>query len=179
MKYKKLFPSLGEPKDAHEELIRTTIHKYNQFDRTLEQRNNGRRSRGESLYTFSPYRGQGEVLVALQGQDSMTQANLARTLDIRPQTLSCTLRKLEQSGLVKREPDPKDKRVLRVSLTQKGVEVCDSLNERAKYSGSMFEALSEEELVLIGGMFDKLREHLRAEIEAAQRAEELVSPECE
>lgn len=179
MKHKKRFPSLGEPKDAHEELIRTTIHKYNQFDRTLEQRNNGRISRGESLYKFSPYRGQGEVLVALQGREGQTQADLARTLDIRPQTLSTTLRKLEQSGFVAREPDPTDKRVLRVSLTQKGMEVCDSLNERAKYSGSMFEALSEEELVLIGGVFDKLREHLKAEIEAAQRAEDLVPPECE
>jgi DNA-binding MarR family transcriptional regulator len=47
-------------------------------------------------------------------------AAIGRELQLEPATLSPLLKRLEASGLVRRERDPKDERMLRVTLTDKG-----------------------------------------------------------
>lgn len=168
---------LTEPQDAREELVQETIVTYRGFRDALERRSEGREQRGESLYKFSPYQGQGRVLLMIGQHPGLAQADIARELGVRPQTLSVALQKLERAGLVQRAPKPGDKRVLCVTLTQRGRQACEAMEQRVPYSSSMFEALDDEELVSICGMFNKLRVHLEAEIEAAERVESFLQPE--
>jgi DNA-binding MarR family transcriptional regulator len=60
------------------------------------------------------------VMLALWEQSPRTVAAIGRELQLEPATLSPLLKRLEASGLVRRERDPKDERMLRVTLTDKG-----------------------------------------------------------
>ena len=61
------------------------------------------------------------VMLALWEQSPRTVAGLGRALELEPATLSPLLKRLEASGLVKRNRDPRDERMLRVELTDAGV----------------------------------------------------------
>lgn len=167
------------PKDEHEEILFDVVHKFNQFAHVLDVRNQGRKGRGEHPLRFDPYRGQGEVLRTVKEQENLTQAELAKTLGVRRQTLSAAVQKLEKNGLVERWQDPQDKRFIHVSITEKGLQACEALEEKSHYSSSVFEALTEEEMVAASAIFEKLYDHLVTEIEVAQKAEELISGSSE
>ena len=61
------------------------------------------------------------VMLALWEQSPRTVAGLGRALELEPATLSPLLKRLEASGLIKRNRDPRDERMLRVELTDAGV----------------------------------------------------------
>ena len=50
----------------------------------------------------------------------MTAGELARTLHVHPSSLTGTLRRLETARLLRREPDPHDRRRAMLSLTMRG-----------------------------------------------------------
>ena len=59
---------------------------------------------------------------------SFSQRDMARALDISPAAVTNSLKTMEQSGYVRREPEQEDARRNRVELTQKGrsaVEECE------------------------------------------------------
>jgi len=61
------------------------------------------------------------VMLALWEESPRTVAAIGRALQLEPATLSPLLKRLEASGLVKRERDQNDERMLRVTLTEKGL----------------------------------------------------------
>ena len=61
------------------------------------------------------------VMLALWEEAPLKVTELARRLSLEPATLSPLLKRLEASGMVTRERDPRDDRALAVSLTPKGV----------------------------------------------------------
>ena len=67
-----------------------------------------------------PSRGQGRALALLNMQGEMRQRDMGFILNIRPQSLGEVLAKLERSGLITRRTSEKDRRVLLVSITEKG-----------------------------------------------------------
>jgi DNA-binding MarR family transcriptional regulator len=60
------------------------------------------------------------VMLALWEESPLTVTELGRRLSLEPATLSPLVKRLEASGLVTRERDPRDVRALAVSLTAKG-----------------------------------------------------------
>jgi DNA-binding MarR family transcriptional regulator len=60
------------------------------------------------------------VMLALWERDCRSLRNLAETLALDPGTLSPLVKRLEGAGLVRRERDPKDERLLAVTLTPAG-----------------------------------------------------------
>jgi DNA-binding MarR family transcriptional regulator len=60
------------------------------------------------------------AMVALSEQDEQTVSVLGEKLFLESNTLTPILKKLEQSGLVRRQRDPADERQVRLSLTQAG-----------------------------------------------------------
>ena len=60
------------------------------------------------------------VMLALWGESPLSVAELGRRLSLEPATLSPLLKRLEASGMVTRERDPRDVRALAVALTTKG-----------------------------------------------------------
>ncbi len=60
------------------------------------------------------------VMLALWEQAPLSVRELSRLLQLEPATLSPLLKRLEESGLVRRERDPADERALAVRLTSRG-----------------------------------------------------------
>jgi DNA-binding MarR family transcriptional regulator len=79
----------------------------------LMRREFERRSKGTGLT-----RAQWAVLAYVARNEGSNQAALADMLDIEPITLVRLLDKLEAAGLVERRPDPTDRRVRRLYLTE-------------------------------------------------------------
>lgn len=66
------------------------------------------------------------ALTVLRGHPGMSGAQLARRSFVSPQACSEMIATLERKGLISREPDPANRRVLRVSLTPEGVTLVES-----------------------------------------------------
>lgn len=64
--------------------------------------------------------GQDMVLIELWQSDGLRGGELAWRLGVEPPTVTKMLRRLEESGLVERRPDPSDARSFRVHLTDRG-----------------------------------------------------------
>lgn len=79
------------------------------------------RARAESLLsTIGLHAGQEFVLSALWSRDGQTQVELARALAVTPPTVNRMVARMEDAGLVSREPLPRDPRVTQVFLTARG-----------------------------------------------------------
>lgn len=61
--------------------------------------------------------GQFAQLLALYEQDGLTQAELCERVRIEQPTMASTLNRMERDGLIRRVPDPADRRRARVMLT--------------------------------------------------------------
>lgn len=64
--------------------------------------------------------GQWRVLLSLWSRDGMSQAELSREIAIEPPTMVRTIDRMVRDGLVTRVPDPADRRVTRINLTERG-----------------------------------------------------------
>jgi DNA-binding MarR family transcriptional regulator len=62
------------------------------------------------------------ALARLEQSGPLSTADLARAESIKPQSMGTVLAGLEEEGLVRRQPHPKDGRQVLFTLTEKGVE---------------------------------------------------------
>lgn len=72
------------------------------------------------------------VMLALWEADGQTQSELAGRAQIEPPTMAATLGRMERDGLIRRSPDPRDKRATRVTLTAKAAALREPLTAAAK-----------------------------------------------
>ncbi|MGN6403415.1 MarR family winged helix-turn-helix transcriptional regulator [Sinomonas sp.] len=63
-------------------------------------------------------RSQLNVLSLLEREGPATVSDLARAEGVRPQSMGATVAALEEAGLVRREPDPADRRKSSISLSE-------------------------------------------------------------
>jgi DNA-binding MarR family transcriptional regulator len=73
------------------------------------------------------------TLSLLRERDGLSCAQLARWALVTPQAMNLVIAALERRKLVRRRPDPKHRRVLRASVTAKGLDVllrCDRSVDR-------------------------------------------------
>lgn len=65
------------------------------------------------------------TLSVLRQHDGRSSAQLARWASVTPQAMNLVVSALERRGLVRRRPDPANRRVLRTSVTPEGLAVLD------------------------------------------------------
>ncbi|MCL1965053.1 MAG: MarR family transcriptional regulator [Firmicutes bacterium] len=98
-------------------------------------------------------RGQGRILAVLKLRDGISTKDLSYLLGVRVSSLNELLSKLEKSGHVTREPSEQDKRVMLVTLTDKGRSVT---KPAAVDFGDIFDCLSDEEQRAFGEYLDRV-----------------------
>jgi DNA-binding MarR family transcriptional regulator len=95
-------------------------------------------------------RGQATVLCVVAKQEGLTQSEIAGQLSVQGATISNMLRRLEEAGLVNRRRDPQDNRLVRVYLTEAGVQKERSINEQfGNLQELIFKGISEEGRVIL------------------------------
>jgi MarR family transcriptional regulator for hemolysin len=73
--------------------------------------------------------GQHIVLSALWDQDGLTPGQIARRLGVATPTIVNTATRMEEAGLLAREPDPADARLVRLRLTPQGLAARDPVRQ--------------------------------------------------
>ncbi len=90
-------------------------------------------------------RGQGRVLAILANTPPISQKELAQQLDIRQQSLSELMLRMEENGLISRSPSKEDGRVVMVELTEKGKQLADENKANLQSTEKIFDCLNDEE----------------------------------
>jgi DNA-binding MarR family transcriptional regulator len=65
------------------------------------------------------------TLSVLRDRDGLSSAQLARWAFVTPQAMNLVISALERRGLVRRRPDPRHRRILRASVTARGLKILD------------------------------------------------------
>lgn len=127
-----------------------------------------RRSKGTGLT-----RAQWAVLAYVARNEGSNQATLADMLDIEPITLVRLLDKLETAGLVERRPDPSDRRVRRLYLTEATGPLLEQLQGlAAETREAALAGLNEAERQQLTDLLMKVRSNLSGRDLGAKTSDE-------
>lgn len=103
-------------------------------------------------------------LILISANPGISQTQLAEVLVIDLPNVAQILARMTSAGLVERQPDPADRRRLRLRLTAAGeVQVRGALEFNASQRHLFSQALSAEEISQLVALLHKLQKSLRAE----------------
>lgn len=118
--------------------------------RLQEVARRGRTHYARHLLKTGLYAGQERIIEALAGVETMTPGALAKTLGVRPPTITKTISRLEEQGFVARAASASDGRQVTVMLTEAGHDVL----------GAMKKAVAKAEKQALKGLKKKERKQL-------------------
>ncbi|MGB8692332.1 MAG: MarR family transcriptional regulator [Steroidobacteraceae bacterium] len=110
-------------------------------------------------------RSQWWVLANLARDDStaMTQTELARVMDVGKVTLGGLIDRLESGGLVRRQPDPADRRAKRIVMTQKGSRLLAEIHTVAReVDTSIMAGIAKGDIARTDALLAKMKQQLIA-----------------
>ena len=115
-------------------------------------------NRAQEMYQeFDLNKSQAGVLFTLHRSDSMSQKELAARLNVTPPSITASIQKMERDGYLTRHPDPKDQRVMRLSLTEKGKSCIQGVRTVAQL---MFCNMTGEEVALLKRLLLQISDNL-------------------
>lgn len=84
-------------------------------------------------------------------------ADLAERLEVVPRAVTTLVDGLEASGKVRRVPDPANRRVIRIELTEDGLKTLQGLREvRRAAAEEILAPLTDDQRDVLGGLLDTL-----------------------
>lgn len=105
--------------------------------------------------------GQEFLLHVLWEHDGAYPSDLSQRLGVEPATVTKMLRRLEGSGVVRREPDPQDGRRVRVCLTDQGRALEEHTHAAwRRLEAETIAALNPDERATLRALLDKVRDGL-------------------
>lgn len=117
------------------------------------------RRTGERVGVPDRYR---ELLRHLARCDGRTQQELAALVGLAAPSVSATLHNMETEGYITRESDTKDRRAVRIYLTDKGRATNARMRANADaYDAKMMEGISEEARAVCAAVLSKMQENLQ------------------
>lgn len=110
------------------------------------------------------HRAQAALLCKLYRTDGASQSEIANMLGVQGATVTNMLQRMEEAGLVTRQRDEEDNRLVRVYLTELGKEKDRSIHEQfAKVEATIFAGFSEEERVILRSMLGRMLRNMSSE----------------
>ena len=102
------------------------------------------------------------LLTVLGRRDGLSQGEFTQEYELDPSRVTRTAQSLESDGLIRRERDPEDNRVMRMYLTEEGSEVLDRLPEiNEGLRRRVHSVLGEEEFEELRRMLGLLAEAMK------------------
>jgi DNA-binding MarR family transcriptional regulator len=99
------------------------------------------------------------TLALLAREDGISQGELSHRFEIDPSRVTRLAKRLEREGLLRRERDSEDTRVVRMYLTEKGRGLVEALSDhRERFDQRIGTLLSPEELEELRRMLGMLAE---------------------
>ncbi|KAF6586901.1 MULTISPECIES: MarR family winged helix-turn-helix transcriptional regulator [Paenibacillus] len=116
--------------------------------------------KGSSVFT-SPNRGQGKILSILHQTPSISQKELVNQLDMRPQSASEMIKKLEKKGFIERYKSEEDQRAMMITLTKAGKVVS---NQPGDFQPVFLNVLTMDEKQQFNRILEKLVSEIEPEV---------------
>ena len=108
------------------------------------------------------HRGQGPILDYIETHPRCTQAEAAESLGVSPPSITCSVRRMENAGLIVKAADEKDMRCTRLELTEKGRETIDGILEKLSvHEQAVTEDISREEIATFNRIYAQIVEKLQ------------------
>lgn len=142
------------PKEEHPFRIGFLIHDVSRLRRTVVDK---------ALKPIGVTRSQWWALANLSRHNGggMMQTELAKVMDVGKVTLGGLIDRLEASGLVKRQADPKDRRAKRVVATPKGVKLLAEIQLIAKgVNGQIMNGIAKNDVVRAETVLHRMKQQL-------------------
>ncbi len=101
------------------------------------------------------------LLIHISNNDGATQLDISRALNLTAPTISISLRKMEDEGLVTRKTDPNDLRQTRVFLTEKGRKADTVIRQKnVEIEKNALSCLSDQEKEMLKAILTKVRNNV-------------------
>lgn len=124
----------------------------------------------EQSDAFGLSQGFRQMIFHLAHSDGVTQRELSSLTHLKPPTVSVSLQKMEEAGLVVRVPDAADRRKTIVRLTEKGRAIDESIHRVfTEQNRKITEALTPKEASTLKALLLKTRAHLLEEKERRKK----------
>jgi DNA-binding MarR family transcriptional regulator len=105
-----------------------------------------------------------DIMINLYRREGISQQELARKLLVGRSNMSMLLPQLEKRGLIERRADARDKRVLRLHLTDEGKAVTgQAMKIQTTLIDTVMATSSEERCLMVADQMEKIIEVLLAE----------------
>lgn len=105
--------------------------------------------------------GQAGILFIIEYHGEMSQRELASKMNVTAPSITAAIQKMEKLNFIRRKPDSKDQRIMRLSLTEKGRSCLERTKEVAKQMDDiLFRNISREEKLLFRRLLIQMRENL-------------------
>jgi len=97
------------------------------------------------------------ILILLYRNQQVNMTQIADYVNVPLNTASGIAARMERREWIRRDRSPEDKRVVTIGLTQQGLEHMNKiLNEFVRYGTRIIQDLTEQEVQLLGNLFDKI-----------------------
>lgn len=101
------------------------------------------------------------ILLYLSRHSNVTQLDIAKATNLKPPTVSITIKRMVEKGLVQRTTDPYDQRALRVTLSEKGEEVNEkSIRDIEMHQKKLLTNISKSEIKTLTEILSKMLESI-------------------
>lgn len=101
------------------------------------------------------------ILFGAMDPEGVIQATISKQSKIDPAAITRSLQIMERDGLIRREPDPKDNRCIRIFVTEKGQALAQTMPGKiAEFEASLTEGLRDEEILGMHRLLLHLEERL-------------------
>ena len=115
----------------------------------------------QELIDINLYPGQPIILERIFENNGITQSELSNITLKKPATITTMLNRLEHMGYVVRKNDINDKRLVRLYLTNVGMEKYHQMMKLKKKMGNIiFEGMSEDDLSVVYRLMLKIKNNL-------------------
>ncbi|HUC86951.1 MAG TPA: MarR family transcriptional regulator [Candidatus Saccharimonadales bacterium] len=96
-------------------------------------------------------------------QRSATMGELAEEMNISLPSATALVDRLVRSGWVERQPDPTDRRIIRLTITEHGGKLCEAMQlQRSKGFKFLLDAMPPADVAALHRIFTNLHETLEA-----------------
>ncbi|MBI4303025.1 MAG: MarR family transcriptional regulator [Chloroflexi bacterium] len=120
----------------------------------------------ECVAQFGVTASQGYTILSLPAEGTLSMNELSKAMSVDNSTMTRMVDQLVDKGLVYRKPDEKDRRLVRIGLTEKGKELHRDLEaELENFYQAALDGISEEERLGIIHSLEQLNNAIKAAIE--------------
>lgn len=105
--------------------------------------------------------GQLAFVKAIREHEGISQRELAEGLHVKAPTVAVAVKRLEKAEIICRRPDPKDQRISRLYLSEKGKSIAEEVTHMIEENEEVLtQGFSKEELEQLRGFFRRMSENM-------------------